>query len=78
MPRPTTLGYLLTNGYALIACCKGCRRFSDLDVLALSVRFGEDRPLSYLRPRLTCAECGHRGAELQIDANRGKLPAARH
>jgi len=78
MSRPSTLGDLLKNGYGLIACCMGCRRFSDLDVLGLAARFGEDRVVRDLCAKLKCTECGHRGAEVQVDSNAGRLPAARH
>jgi hypothetical protein len=39
VPDPSTIADLVTSGYGLLAHCTKCDRYSDLDVLALSLRF---------------------------------------
>src|SRR5690242_15658637 len=55
---PSTIAELLTSGYGLLAHCTSCDRFSDLDVLGLPLRLGEEFAVSKLDDRLICAECG--------------------
>lgn len=65
-----TIGNDRDNDHRVDAFCPGCRRWAELDLLGLAARYGDDTAWSDLAPRLTCAVCGHRGAEIQCRPRR--------
>jgi len=69
MPIPiviATVGDLLDHGYRLTAHCPGSGRLEDVDLEDLAARVGLDRPYIAQALRLTCRECGRRGAALIV------------
>jgi hypothetical protein len=57
---PATLGALLKFHHGLLATCLDCKHSAELDVLALSLRFGEICPVPDVVQYLRCTkpECG--------------------
>ncbi|MGD9476910.1 hypothetical protein [Shinella sp. G-2] len=51
--------------------CKTCRHIVPIDRHALARRFGRDRPLAGLEPKLKCTACDRRGDSVFVVA---KLP----
>ncbi len=59
------LGYLFSNGGTLACRCRGCGHAQSLTARPLMQRFGAGCPTSRLEPRLTCSQCGHKGAAVK-------------
>ncbi len=56
------LGYLFSNGGTLDCLCRRCGHAQSLTARPLIRRYGAGCPTSRLEPRLTCSQCGHKGA----------------
>jgi len=66
--RLETLGDLLAHSHGVNASCEKCGHRSDLDLVALILRLGEDfkRVPRRLAPLLKCSQCGSKTVMTQI------------
>ncbi len=63
---PATLSNVIKNNNGLRVFCGGCSRVRDLDVHALSKRFGGGFSVPDVGRRARCQACGHVGGQMQV------------
>ena len=65
-----TLANLIANDNDLRVFCDACGRCADLDVEALTARYGGGMEVPDIGRRSRCTKCGHKGGDTQVVAVR--------